>query len=145
MIRIGQMEMQMTKLEQAVEALKSNKFATNSEFVEFLMSTLKMSKLGARTYAYNARKALGTTLEAAKKATKARYLPTVVDPSSVNPYDKKSVERYARYLHSIGTNEIVRDMNFDEVWVLKWDYARLALERVLPKDEAQKVHRKLFG
>lgn len=134
----------MTKLEQAVEALKSNQFKTNAEFVEFLMSTLKMSKLGARTYAYNARKALGTTLEAAKKAKKARYVPTVVDPAQVDPNDKKSIERYARYLHSIEKNEILRDMNYDEVYCLRRDYARWALERVVPKEQVEMYHRKFW-
>ena len=56
----------MTKLEQAVEILKANEFATNAEFVFCLMTKLGMSKLGARTYAYNARKVLGKTLKASK-------------------------------------------------------------------------------
>lgn len=124
------MEMRMTKLDQAVEALKSNQFKTNAEFVEFLMSTLKMSKLGARTYAYNARKALGTTLEAAKKATKARYVPTAVDPAQVDPTDQKAVLRLARFLHATETDEVLRDIDFDATYSLRRIYIREALSQI---------------
>jgi hypothetical protein len=70
MMGIGQMEMRMTKLEQAVEALRTKEFATNGEFVFYLMKVLGMSKVGARTYAYNARKALGKSLATGPKAAK---------------------------------------------------------------------------
>lgn len=120
----------MTKLEQAVEALKTNQFKTNAEFVEFLMSTLKMSKLGARTYAYNARKALGTTLEAAKKSKKARYVETSIDPASINPSDEKAVLRLARYLHAKEPNEILRDIDWDSACSLRRIYVREAMSLI---------------
>ncbi|NBX52010.1 hypothetical protein EBT25_19255 [bacterium] len=48
-----------TKLSQAIEAYKTGNYKTNAEFVQYLIDSLGMSKLGARTYAYNVKKQLG--------------------------------------------------------------------------------------
>lgn len=48
-----------SKLSQAMEAYKTGNYKTNAEFVQYLMTDLSMSKLGARTYAYNIKQKLG--------------------------------------------------------------------------------------
>ena len=48
-----------TKLDAAIAEYKTGKYKTNSEFVKYLVETLGMSKLGARTYAYNVKKKVG--------------------------------------------------------------------------------------
>lgn len=58
-----------TKTEAALALYKANhETKTNAEIVKLFITELKMSTAGARTYAYNAKKAMGGV--AAKKAPK---------------------------------------------------------------------------
>lgn len=51
-----------TKIEKATALYKANKDKmSNGDIVKKIMKDLKMTEAGARTYAYNARKALGLT------------------------------------------------------------------------------------
>lgn len=79
-----------SKLSQAMEAYKTGNYKTNAEFVQYLMTDLSMSKLGARTYAYNIKQKLGRwaveadkiktdTVETAPKVRKHK----VVKPSKI--------------------------------------------------------------
>ena len=79
-----------SKLSQAMEAYKTGNYKTNAEFVQYLIDNLSMSKLGARTYAYNIKQKLGRwavesdkikadTVETAPKVRKHK----VVKPSKI--------------------------------------------------------------
>lgn len=87
-----------SKLSQAMEAYKTGNYKTNAEFVQYLIDNLGMSKLGARTYAYNVKQKLGLevmrmrlgpdVIEAAPKTKtktpKAKKAPVAVEPTTVN-------------------------------------------------------------
>lgn len=62
-----------TKQEQAIELLKQNPDISTSELAKLIQEKIGMTPLGARTYAYNARKALGVA--AAPKQPKAEKAP----------------------------------------------------------------------
>lgn len=68
-----------TKQERAVAIYKANhQKMSNKDIVKKLMKELHMSEAGARTYAYNAKKALGVTKPAkGKVVTKAKVKATV--------------------------------------------------------------------
>ena len=87
-----------SKLSQAMEAYKTGNYKTNAEFVQYLIDNLGMSKLGARTYAYNVKQKLGRevmrmrlepdVIEAAPKTKtktktpKAKKAPVAVEPTN---------------------------------------------------------------
>lgn len=83
-----------SKLSQAMEAYKTGNYKTNAEFVQYLIDNLGMSKLGARTYAYNVKQKLGRwavetdVIEAAPKTKtktktpKAKKAPVAVEPTT---------------------------------------------------------------
>lgn len=79
-----------TKMEQAIALYKSNHSKmTNGEIVKKIMADLDMTEAGARTYAYNAKKALGVEAKKGDKKTKTKA-PAKAKTKTKATVDKKT-------------------------------------------------------
>ena len=98
-----------TKAEQAVELFKLNPNLTVAELTQLIQDKLSMTPLGARTYAYNARKATGAyqpkVRVKAEKAEKAEKAPKVEKGRSKA---FKSVNTFDVSVHTVNPDWIVR-------------------------------------
>ena len=65
----------MSKIDRAIDLVKSYPLSTRSELISMFMSELNMSKAGATTYYYNATKGMERKEKTVKAAKAAKVLP----------------------------------------------------------------------
>jgi hypothetical protein len=71
----------MSKIDRAIEIVKSNPTSSRGDLIAKFMSDLGMSKAGATTYFYNATKGMERTAKTVSAVKAAKVLPIVKEPA----------------------------------------------------------------